>query len=216
MQRRGDVLRAAIDEVGDNNRQVDEFMLALEKGDPIAIARYFQLVFQQSQYPAGFPKKYKVAYIADSRQLVVECQIPTIDEIVPSVEKYKYAKSADEILETRKPEKIRQQLYSDAVSSTALRTLQEIFASDTYNHIDVTVLNAFVDTIDRSTGQPIQPYILSTRTTRDEFEKLVLRNVDPTACLKRMTATISRSPAELVPIKPIVDFNMVDLSLIHI
>ncbi|MGB7972803.1 MAG: restriction endonuclease [Roseiarcus sp.] len=37
-----------------------------------------------------------------------------------------------------------------------------------------------------------------------------LQQVDPFACLKRLTATVSRSPAELVPIKPIVDINMFD------
>jgi restriction system protein len=209
-QRRADALRAAISETEEHNRQIDEFISALENADPRAIKQYFEMVFHLSQYPTGFPKKCRIAYITDSRQLVVDYQMPTIDEIVPSVEKYKYTKSSDEISETKKPERIRQQIYADAISSTVLRTLHETFAADKYANVDVAVINAFVDTIDRSTGQQIQPYILSTRTTRDEFQNLVLKKVDPTACLKRLTATISRNPAELVPIKPIVDINMVD------
>lgn len=74
----------------------------------------------------------------------------------------------------------------------------------------VATINAFVEIIDKAKGHQIRPYILSVRATRDEFERLNLQQVDPSACLKRLTATVSRSPAELVPIKPIVDVNMFD------
>jgi restriction system protein len=67
-----------------------------------------------------------------------------------------------------------------------------------------------VDTLDPSTGQPVRPCLVSVRTTRDEFNKLDLRHVDPAACLKRLNATVSRSPAELTAVKPIIDINMSD------
>ncbi len=209
-RRRADALSAAIAETEDFNRQIDEFFSALRNSETQAITHYFALVFDRSEYPSGFPKKYRIAYVANSRQLVVDYQMPIIDAIVSNIEKYKYTKSSDTVSETKKPERTRKQIYAEAISLTVLRTLHETFASDTYKYVDVAVINAFVVTIDRGTGQRIQPYILSARTTRDEFEKLVLGNVDPTACLKRISAAISRSPAELVPIKPIVDINMVD------
>jgi restriction system protein len=34
--------------------------------------------------------------------------------------------------------------------------------------------------------------------------------VDPLACLKQLKASVSRQPDELVPVKPILEFNMVD------
>ena len=60
------------------------------------------------------------------------------------------------------------------------------------------------------TGLTIKPYILSVRASSDEFKRLNLASVDPVACLKGLSASISRSPSELVPVKPIVDINMVD------
>ena len=210
VQRRAGVLNAAIVETDEFNGQIDDFGDALNKREPRAVTRYFELVFLRSNYPAEFQKRYQIAYINESCQLVVDYQMPLIDEIIPVAEKYKYTKSADEITETRRPERVRHQHYADAVSSVVLRMLYEVFAADQFKAVDLAVINAYVDTIDLSTGQNIRPYIPSARTTRDEFEKLVLRNVNPTACLKRLTATISRSPAELVPIKPIVDINMVD------
>jgi restriction system protein len=68
----------------------------------------------------------------------------------------------------------------------------------------------FVETIDDRTGLTIKPYILSVRASIDEFKRLNLASVDPVACLKGLSASISRSPSELVPVKPIVDINMVD------
>jgi restriction system protein len=91
-----------------------------------------------------------------------------------------------------------------------LRCLHEVFTADKLNQIDVVALNAFVKAIDSSTGRSVQPYIISVRTTRDEFGELELRNVEPISCLKRLSASISRTPSELVAVKPIVDINMVD------
>jgi restriction system protein len=34
--------------------------------------------------------------------------------------------------------------------------------------------------------------------------------VDPEACLLDLSASLSKSPAELVPVRPVLDFNMVD------
>jgi restriction system protein len=77
------------------------------------------------------------------------------------------------------------------------------------------VFSGFVDTIDPSTGLAIRPYVVSVRTTRDEFARLDLSNVEPISCLKHLSASISRSPAELIPVKPILEFNMVDARFIQ-
>jgi restriction system protein len=38
----------------------------------------------------------------------------------------------------------------------------------------------------------------------------VSRGVEPLACLKHLSAGVSKSPAELVPVRPVLEFNMVD------
>jgi restriction system protein len=114
------------------------------------------------------------------------------------------------VTETKKKERARQQLYGNVIASTVLRALHEIIHADQHNYVDVATINAFVETIECGTGHQIHPYILSVRATRDEFKRLNLQQIDPSACLKRLSATVSRSPAELVPIKPIVDINMFD------
>ena len=45
---------------------------------------------------------------------------------------------------------------------------------------------------------------------RDAFTEINLEQVDPAACLKHLNAGISRSPSELTPVRPVLEFSMVD------
>ena len=210
VQTRNEMLRVATAEVKDFNAQIDIFAEALKQGDVEAISRYFELLLRESNYPYDFANDYKSVYDGTSKHLVVDCGLPMLSDVVPAVEKYKYNKSNDEISETKRLERAGRQLYAQIVAAISLRILNEIFGRDPYQLVDVITLNVFVETIDDSNGLKIKPYILSVRTSSDQFKRLNLASVDPVACLKGLAASISRSPSELAPVKPIVDINMVD------
>ena len=189
--------------------EVDRFRAAFEASDPPAMAQYFSLVLEASPYPDGFPTKLRVAFSPESRQLVVEVQLPTID-VVPEHKAYRYVKVRDEIEGVARPVAQRRSAYAQLVAQVALRTIYDIMRADRGEQCETVVLNAFVDTIDPSTGQPKSPYLVTLRVTRDAFLRLALSHVDPLACLKGLNAGVSRSPAELEPVRPVVDFSMVD------
>jgi restriction system protein len=88
--------------------------------------------------------------------------------------------------------------------------LRDLFWADTASALESIVLNGVVSTIDPATGKRVRPCIVSVRTTRDQFLSLDLAHVDPVLCLRELKATVSRQPGELVAVKPIVEFNMVD------
>jgi restriction system protein len=96
------------------------------------------------------------------------------------------------------------------VAQVAIRTVHELFASDKAQHIDTMVFNGIVDTMDPGSGQPIRPCLVTVRTTRHSFEQLDLEHVEPLACLKHLSAGVSKNPAELLPVRPVVEFSMVD------
>ena len=48
------------------------------------------------------------------------------------------------------------------------------------------------------------------RTTADTFGKIKLDAVDPAACLKGLSAAVSPSPADLAPVRPVLELKMVD------
>ena len=101
-------------------------------------------------------------------------------------------------------------MYQDVVASVALRTIHEIFEADRFAHVDAVCFNGFIKTVKPATGQDIQPHLVSVRTTKEKFLSIDLRRVDKPVCLKNLGAHVSRQPDEAQPVKPIVEFNMVD------
>jgi restriction system protein len=96
------------------------------------------------------------------------------------------------------------------VAQTALRTAWEVFAADDLEHADVVVVNGYVEAISPSTGKQVRPCIVSLRVSRDDLAAVDLAHVEPIACLKALKASVSQAPNELVAVKPIVEFTMVD------
>ena len=191
------------------NKQVESFQAEFEAGDPEAIVSYFDMVLQRSTYPDGFPRHFRLAYVPESKQLVVEIELPTAS-VVPAVKAYKFIKTRDEVTSTPRPASQVKSLYTGTVAQMTLRTVHELFESDRMDYIDTLVLNGFVDTQDPATGKAIRPILVSLRTTRQVFDELDLSRVEPLACLKHLGAGVSKSPNELLPVRPVLEFDMVD------
>lgn len=194
----------------EHNEAVSRLQLDYCAGKPEAVSQFFELMFELCPYHEDIVCNAKIGYIPESRCLVVDVEVPTLADVIPDVEKYRFVKSTDEVQESKKTLKAKQGLYSSFLAQAVLRRLFEIFNADEAQTVDVANVNIFVNTVDPATGKSIRPCLLSVRTTKDEFLGLDLRRVEPTACLKRLNATISRSPSELVPVKPIMELNMVD------
>lgn len=196
--------------VQQKNQEVLDWKEGCAEGDPNALASYFTLLLSNSAYPDGFPKKAKVAYSISSKQLLVNYFMPEIGKVIPFVRQYKYVKSTDEITSSAQPEKQRRAWYSSVVAQVAIRSIHEIFRSEYAKHVDTIVFNGYVEALDPATGRMVSPCLLSVRTTRPRFDELDLRYVDPVACLQQLQAAFSRSPAELSPVRPILELNMQD------
>lgn len=119
-------------------------------------------------------------------------------------------KAHDAIEETARAQVQTRALYGQVVAQTALRTLHELFQADRGDHVETIVLNCYVETTDRATGRPARPHLVTVRTSKETFQGLNLAQVDPLACLRGLNAGVSRSPHELLPVRPILEFDMVD------
>jgi restriction system protein len=159
------------------------------------------------ELPSGFETAAKVGYSPESRQVVVEYELPT-DAIVPKSKSYRCVKSRGVVQATPRPAGQIKLVYADSIAKLTLLCLNVIFAAAPT--VDVAVFNGVVDTLDRRTGQPIRPCLITVRVTRETFETLDLLNVDPQACLKHLNAGVSKSPTELAPVRPVIEFSMVD------
>ncbi len=191
------------------NAEIERFEEKLVAGEPAAIVDYLGMVLERSRYPEDFPRNHKMAFVPESKQIVIEHDLPEFDAI-PDAKEHRYVKSRDEITSSARPATQRKALYSSLISQIALRTVHEIFEADRWQHVETIVYNGVVDSIDKRTGQQARVCLISLRTIRDTFEALQLDRVDPQECLKGLGAGVSKKPAELAPIRPVLEFKMVD------
>jgi restriction system protein len=191
------------------NQEVDELSSAYHRCDPDAVCTYNTMVLERSEYPVDFPQEFRLAYLPEPKELVVEYELPNPD-IVPPIDEYRYVKTKDIIEEKlRKAPEIKE-IYQGVIASICLRTIHEVFEADQANTILIVVFNGFVQTIDPSTGKDIRPCLISIRTTKQNFSEINLSRVDKRACLRNLGAQVSQQPDEMQAIKPVIEFDMVD------
>lgn len=197
-----------------HNVMIDKLKQDFEKGIPDAICEYYLIQLTLMPWLEAVPQHFKLAFVAESKQLVVEFDLPTV-EVIPKIGSFKYVKTKDEITETPRPMNDRKSLYASLIAQIALAILHTLFHAKGAYYVETIVLNGYVDSIDRSTGRPVRPCLVTVRTTRETFNQLDLSKVDPAACLKFLSASVSKSPAELTPVRPVLELNMVDSRFIE-
>jgi restriction system protein len=214
-QQKLEAARSAHDaKVKENRRRVEEQHAEVEKLkcgvqtlNPEAVATYFTLVMDGSEYPDGFPSAFEVTYEPESKLLLVDMELPPFD-IVPEVGSFKYIKTKDEITESSRSAKERRGLYASVIAQSALRTMHEVFAADSAQAVDTVAFNGYVNGIDPATGHHARPRLVSVMASPDVFSGFDLRRADPAACLHSLHAAVSKKPEDLIPVEPRFEFNV--------
>jgi restriction system protein len=189
------------------NKLIDDRRVAFATGDAEAVEWFVDRVLDASHYPDGFPRRYQIAYRPENRDVVVEFELPP-QQVVPTVRGYRYVKARDSIEPLPRPETEIKQRYSRLIASIALRVLHEIFAATSSDVVEAVVFNGRVSTIDRATGKPARPHLLSVSAERAPFSDLVLAAVEPAACLKRLNALVSPNPFDMEAVEPFIAFDL--------
>lgn len=175
----------------------------LATGDPHAVVRYLDLVLEAAEYPEGFPHRWRMTYTPESRQLVIEYELPPLD-VVPAAKAWKYVKSSDSITATARPATQARAMYAGVVMQTALRVVHEVLEADRDSVVRTIVFNGQVSGIDPATGQSIRPCLVAFATSRERFLQVDLARVEPAACLEHLEARVSKNPSKLLGVEPIV------------
>lgn len=189
------------------NALVGAMRAGFDTGQPEAVEWFVRQVLDTSQYPKGFPRRYEIAYRPQNHDLVVEFELPP-QKIIPEIRGYKYVKTRDAIDPIPRPQTEIKQRYARLIAAVALRTLHEIFLATPDWMVEAVVFNGRLSTTDRSTGKKVRPHLLSVEAERSAFEGLVLAEVDPALCLKRLNALVSPNPYDLEAIEPFITFDL--------
>jgi restriction system protein len=173
-------------------------------GNPAGIAAHVESVLTAMPLPRCINPKAKAVHSPDSRQLVVEYELPTVD-VVPKATSYRYDESQEIVVESTRPEPQVKAFYASTIAQLTLLSLAAIAELDSERHIDVVLFNGVVDALDPQSGQSIRPCLIAVRVTRDAFAEINLEDADPIDCLERLSAAVSQSPAEFVPVQPLLE-----------
>ncbi|WP_406274857.1 restriction endonuclease [Actinacidiphila glaucinigra] len=161
-------------------------------------------------YPAGLRRAWRLAYAPESRELMVDVDLPGQD-VIPSAAGYRY-KAADPPAVVPQPRKEAEakELYKQLVARLALRAVDEVLAVTPPSVVASVAFNGHVQAKDRATGKAVRPCLVSVRTERDAFDELVLDEpeLDPVMCLRHLNAIVSQHPYDLEPVRPVVTFDL--------
>ena len=197
-----DLLRDGLQNLPDVSES--DLTASYRAGDPAGIAAHVESVLTALPLPRCVNPKAKVAYSPDKRQLVVEYELPTVD-VVPKAKSYRYVKSRETVVETARPASQVKALYTSTIAQLTLLSLAAIFEFDSECQVDVVVFDGVVEALDPDSGQPIRPCLITVRVTGDTFAEIDLEHSDPSACLKQLSAAVSRNPTKFVPVRPLLE-----------
>lgn len=203
------------DRIERHNNGVRAEMAALRERDRPAVERYLEQVLARLPIPEDFPRRAEVAFNPDTGQAVIQLQLPGTG-VIPQEKSYRYLQSGpnkDTMPVAKRPEKEIKQLYRDVIAQVTLLAVRDAFdADEQLRHIG---FNGHVDAVNPATGQAEYPCLISLSVERETFAELVLDRVSPVDCLRHLRAIVSEHPYALVPIRPILDFDLSKFNFIE-
>ncbi|MUG87277.1 restriction endonuclease [Paenibacillus timonensis] len=191
------------------NNKIDELKDLYFKHNVDSVIEYCDMVLNNSEYPESFPKNYELEYNAETKILVVEYQLPSI-ECFPTLKEVKYVASKKELKESYISESQVQKMFDEAMYKITLRTLHEMFESDVANAIEAVSFNGWVTAINKATGREENNCILSIQVKKNQFVEIDLANVDPKVCFRNLKGVASSKLSTLTPVQPILQINKAD------
>lgn len=135
-------------------------------------------------------------------------------EQLPKISSVKFIKSRREYDEKSLSASDQAKLYDAAIYQIALRTLHELFESDTINALTSINLNGFVTAINSASGHEETNCIISLHAKKDEFTKINLSGIASSKtfkeCFKSLKGVGSSKLASMSAIKPLMEINRSD------
>ncbi len=196
--------------IENKNKDFVEFQKNLQNGEKNAVIEYYEAIIKSNLNKEVDALGVALGYSAQSKHLVVDLELPELS-IIPNEIGFKYVKSTNSIDPIIRAAGKRKNLYLNLICQISLKCIDIVFRGRPSKEIvECLTLNGMLDTVDPATGQNVRVCLLSVRITPDTFEAINLSQVQPEQCLRSLKASVSRAPAELLPVKPLVELDMVD------
>ena len=191
------------------NDSLDNLGTFLEKGEKEAVEIYTK-IYINNTFNNLFESSIDTEYIEDSRMLIVDYLLPTIENL-PNLKAVNYIKSKQEFKEVYFSDAEMKRKYDNVIYQITLALLFLIYEDNKLrNVVDLVTFNGKVKTINKSTGRPIEPYILSITAKKEDVESLNIPAVDPKEWFKSARGVSAAHLANVTPVSPIVQMTKED------
>jgi len=187
-----------------HNDGLDQFASVLDGGDPAAVAGFFGLVLCGSVYPIDFPQHFRLVYLPELSELVVEVTLPGV-EVIPTASELQYVEECDEVVVSPRGAEQVESMYASVVAQVILRTLHELFHSDSRGWLETVTLNGMATKIGTRHDRGV--CLVSVRTSQGRFAGLNLTRDDPRENLAELGPVVLYSFQRQEPIR---DLSEVD------
>lgn len=191
-----------IQEIEEHNAGVDELQEAYLRGEADAILTFNEVLLAGLHYPEEFPTHFEVGYCKQSKELVVDYQLPA-PAAMPDVAEYKYVKTKDSIEPKPLKASDRNALYKTVLYSLALRTLKQIVERANHHHLQSIVFNGLVETTNPTNGRREAMCAVSVRVQHGQMANVNLTHLDAEACLKNFKARLLTKVDPFTPVEPL-------------
>jgi restriction system protein len=187
----------------EQNLQADTKKRLYLAKDYATLIQYWTNVLARSEYPDNFPRSGVFDYAAGDQHLTVTYQLPAIT-CLPKVGQVRYIEGQNAPEEVPVSEVWLKHAYGDLLIKMALRTLYELFQSDTADALTSIVFNGSIRSMDRSIGQEVNLLVVSIGASNAEFGAINLAQVDPQACFNRLRGVLAEDLTNPAPVVSVV------------
>ncbi len=195
------------------NKGIDELFVSYREGDKDASEIYYAELLERINLPLEFENETKCEYNPANKMLIVDITLPIVENL-PNLKKVTYVKSSGEYKESYQSDAFMKKVYDKAIYDIVLLTLKALFDANDPN-VEAIVLNGKVNTIDKSTGKAISPYILSVNVSRESFMDLNLEYIDSKEWFKRSKGISAATFTKITPVAPVVKMSREDSRFIE-
>lgn len=167
------------------NAAIDHKREAYMKRQPEGIVSYFQMVLLRSVYPDWFAHSFLLDFDGETKTLSVTFRLPAPGDL-PGVKEVVYDSLKNQLIEVHLSESELAELYEETLCRMTLRTLHELFDSDSIGAIENVHFEGWIPSSDVTGTGGEKELIVSVSSDRGRFYALDLRRTDPEFCFTQL------------------------------
>jgi restriction system protein len=134
----------AMADVKRQHKQIDALRSDFCAGKRRAVEECISRMLETSNYPEGFPRGFTPVYLPQTKRLLLQCEFPPFDAVIPKEGVYKYVRTRDRIEATKRAATDRRDRYKSLLAQITVRTIYEVFTADSYCNIQSVVFKGIV------------------------------------------------------------------------